>query len=79
MTTTEYYDWEGFICRTTGDIFTGSCKRFIVGKGWQTAHYADCQEKGVMLTKESALKRLFKINGFEKFAAKAKHYEHTKH
>ncbi|MCU7809047.1 MAG: hypothetical protein KZQ73_14440 [Candidatus Thiodiazotropha sp. (ex Semelilucina semeliformis)] len=75
----QYFDWEGFICRTIGDIFSGRAERFIAGKGWNTAHFADLLEKGDMLTEREALTRLRRINGFDVFAAKAKHYDQTKH
>ena len=79
LESTQYFDWEGFICRTVGDIFKGRAERFIAGKGWEMCHFANLLEKGDMLTQGEALARLREINGFDQFSAKAQHYEETKH
>lgn len=48
-----FYDWEGFLCRTTGDIFKGKAERFT-RNGWKPAHFFDLTEKGTPINRIQA-------------------------
>ena len=60
----QYYDWEGFLCRSQGDVFSGAAEKYFSGSGWKTCHFLDLLEKGAMLTKSEVISRCMKNHTF---------------
>ena len=56
-----YYDWNGDVCRTSGDIFSGYAERFIEGKGWEPCHFFNLQNEAVVISAQEAEDWLRKI------------------
>lgn len=57
----DYYDWEGFLCRSTGNIFKGKAER-LTREGWKPAHFFDLKEKGTPINRIEAKELEQKLN-----------------